>query len=201
MNRISISFLLALPSIIIPHAFAHFDHEGFCATVLPSYPRDDGIDIASFVLCECEENHVKTSGNSLVVCRYNHTNGGLTTGSCDAKMCLFTQECTVPVNFRPSDLDDKGFEYSFFDPWCVDKAKYETVDEYYSTISPTASPTKEMQSGVPTGNPITPSPQHAHDMRQSAFIQDIHNLSISSRLHYTMPLQILMGVAIIISMF
>lgn len=191
MNYFVVSILLAVTSYIFPCAFAHEDHEGFCAAVLPTYPRDDGLDIGSFVLCECEESHA-TSGQTLVVCRYTH---GSTTGSCDAKMCLFTQDCKMPTNFQPAQLDAKAFDYSVFDLWCVDMIATSTnVDDPKRT--PTVSPKEETLQ--PTISPITPKPQ---DRGHTTAVRDENKPSVSTRIKYVLSLQFLVGATIIIGIF
>ena len=85
--------------------YGHEDLEGFCLVVLSEYPTAWGVDISSFIECVCEESHTG-NGETLVVCQYAKNVGNETnskpTGSCDAKFCLFTQECKVPpiTNFK-----------------------------------------------------------------------------------------------------
>ena len=156
MKTIASLFLLA---IYITHAWGHSDSEGSCAAALPAYPRDDGTDIASFDYCECENLHGGAgSASSLVVCGYSHISGNGSnnepgTGSCDAKTCLFTQECKMPVGFDPSKVNVKQFDSSMFKQWCVDKEEYlqlaEPEEGNPTPSAPTTSPTETKQNNSP----------------------------------------------------
>lgn len=112
--------IIGVLSILIATVRGHEDREGFCASVLPTYPTVDGMDIGSFILCECEEAHYPSGQTlSIVVCQYNRTpQAG--TGSCDIKLCLFNQNCERPTDFTESELA-KDMDLAMFDQWCTNK--------------------------------------------------------------------------------
>lgn len=186
--------ILALATL----AKGHDDREGFCSAVLPTYPRvDDGVDIHSFVFCECEDSHAN-SGQSIVVCRYNRTSVGdnngdiqLTTGSCDAKICSFTKSCSRPESdFDEAELDAKDFNPSLFNPWCTDNEWSSMLGEEETTTnnptespslaSPPNTPAVPVVSSSPTPNPRSDGGNNANTSESNRIDRTILSLQILS---------------------
>ena len=126
------SFLLAIGINLIK---GHDDLEGYCAAVLPAYNNNDEVEI-KFVRCECEDSHYGKD-QTLVVCTYVKILDN-TTGSCNVKYCLFTQNCGEPENFHMLDFGVNAFDISLFDGWCVEKYS-EQKDNIH--MNPTNYPT------------------------------------------------------------
>ena len=179
---------------LVAVAKGHDDREGFCSAVLPTYPRDDGVDVNSFVFCECEDSH--SNSGTLVVCRYNLTSNGdndsdiqATTGSCDAKICSFTKSCLRPESdFDESELDAKDFNPSLFNQWCTDNEWSSLLGEEETTTNPTDSPSVASPPYIPAVPVVSSSPT-PNPMSDGG---DTANTSESNRIDHTiLSLQIL----------
>ena len=141
-NRSNLSKVV-FASSVITSTVSHEDLEGFCSVVLPEYPTNWGVDITSFIECVCEDSHTG-NGQTLVVCQYEKSGNNIPTserhtGSCDAKFCLFTQQCTTPSKdeFDITQMNPKGLDLQLFDIWCVDTNNSIEIEESsYSTEIP-----------------------------------------------------------------
>lgn len=131
-------------------ASGHDDLEGFCAPVLPAY-QNHPTEI-EFVGCECEESH-SGKEQTLVVCTFIKDIASKTTASCNAKFCLFTQQCMEPDNFNAIELGANAFDLSLFDAWCVD----ENSDQ--KEINPTRYPSQRPIREIELDQSILTSPQ------------------------------------------
>ncbi len=135
----TIRFLLIATCVY--SASGHDDLEGFCAAVLPAY--ENHLNEIEFVDCECEESH-SGKEQTRVVCTFIKDIASKSTASCNAKYCLFTQQCKEPYNFNALELGANAFDLSLFDKWCVDENTYQR--ETYPTRYPSQSPMKEIES-------------------------------------------------------
>lgn len=132
-------------------ASGHDDLEGFCAPVLTAY--QNYLTDIEFVGCECEESH-SGKEQTLVVCTFIKGIASKTTASCNAKFCLFTQQCKEPDNFDAL-LDANTFDVSLFDEWCVD----ENTDK--EDINPTRYPSQNPMKEIELDQSISDSPQES----------------------------------------
>ena len=183
---------------------AHEDLEGFCSVVLKEYPTSWGVDVTAFIECVCEESHTG-NGETLVVCQYaknvGSEIGSKPTGSCDAKFCLFTQECRVPpiTDFQTLELDPKNLDLSIFDQWCVDKEDYATtieIDVPNPTNAPAGSSTEVIEV-VSTSSPIsTPLPQ-----KENVLLIKNDNIPGANMRSYILSFQWIVGTSIAIGVF
>eukprot|EP00986_Skeletonema_menzelii_P009106 scaffold4054_cov142-Skeletonema_menzelii.AAC.29 len=136
IKGISISRFLPIATCVYS-ASGHDDLEGFCAAVLPAYQKY--LNEIEFVGCECEESH-SGKEQTLVVCTFIKDIASKTTASCNAKFCLFTQQCEEPDNFAALELSGNAFDLSSFEEWCVE----ENAD-LKETTYPSRSPTKDIK--------------------------------------------------------
>ena len=153
-NRSIFSKVVFVSSSIITSTVSHEDLEGFCSVVLPEYPTEWGVDITSFIECVCEDSHTG-NGQTLVVCQYeksgnNNESSDRNTGSCDAKFCLFTQQCTTPSidQFDITQMNPKDLDLQLFDIWCLDDNNSMELEAPNPTEGPkeVAPPTNEIES-------------------------------------------------------
>lgn len=138
--------------ILIAHcacfAFGHDDLEGYCAAVLPAYETSAVGSEIQIIGCECEDSH-SGKEQTIVVCTFIKDTALKTTGSCNAKFCLFTQNCEEPDNFNVLGLGIT-FDLSLFDGWCVEK--YTDQTDINPTRNPSQSPEKEVYPDHNTTN-------------------------------------------------
>ncbi|KAK1744848.1 hypothetical protein QTG54_004139 [Skeletonema marinoi] len=155
MRGISSRFLLL--STCVYSASGHDDLEGYCAAVLPAYQNDpvDGNNEIEFVGCECEDSH-SGKEQTLVVCTFIKDIALQATGSCNAKFCLFTQQCEEPDDFNVLGLG-VTFDLSLFDEWCVDENTNQK--ETNPTRYPSQSPMGEIEWDQNTTNAGPSMPQ------------------------------------------
>lgn len=112
-----------------------------------------------------------------------------TTGSCNAKFCLFTHRCEEPNDFDVLGLDIKAFDLSAFDEWCVDKDKTGQTETNNPTRYPSHIPMKEtfVDKNTTTSSPQTIMPNnpqnrdttsHACRIRSSPFGIDVFAITL-----------------------
>lgn len=121
-------------------ASGHDDLEGFCVPVVSAY--QNYLTEIEFVGCECEESHGGKE-QTIVVCTFIKDIASKTTASCNAKFCLFTQQCKEPDNFNALQVGASAFDLSLFDEWCV--AENTDQKETNPTRYPSQSPLKEIE--------------------------------------------------------
>ena len=201
-------------SSIITSTVSHEDLEGFCSVVLPEYPTNWGVDITSFIECVCEESHTG-NGQTLVVCQYeksgnNNESSDRHTGSCDAKFCLFTQQCTTPSKdeFDITQMNPKDLDLQLFDIWCVDTDKSIEIEAPTSTeipkedVAPPTTYNYEIESIDKGGENIEEEntviiETYDVDIEDNALLIRDNNVSTAKLIHYRLSFEVLVAIGLV----
>ena len=209
-NRSNLSKVVFVSSVT--STVSHEDLEGFCSVVLPEYPTNWGVDITSFIECVCEDSHTG-NGQTLVVCQYeksgnNNPTSERHTGSCDAKFCLFTQQCTIPSEdqFDITQMNPKELDLQLFDIWCVDTGNSIEIEESNPTESPKedVAPTtykeeiesKEGKGDLEEDNNVIIETYDTEIDDNALLIRG--NISSAKRIHYSLfSLEVLVAIGLV----